>query len=261
MKRIVKMWEIYDALIDLIPEDQVLEDCLVGLNWILARSRAGLGLAMTPPERSGPMPLAGSIAGMSLRRLAQKVKSWNNLEAALGLAAINSFYNAPETLTESFDWPAGQLPGGNAFDLMRKRAQGKKVTVVGHFPNLESMAAICDLTILERRPLRGDLPDPACEYILPGQDYVFITATTLINKTLPRLLELSRGARVVLTGPSTPLTPLLFGYGVDMLAGLVVDDQTAIFQLLKEGGQHEFFDHGTRMLTLGREQVREGACL
>ena len=39
------------------------------------------------------------------------------------------------------------------------------------------------------------MPDPACEYILSEQDVVIMTATTLINKTMPRLLALSRNAR------------------------------------------------------------------
>ena len=36
--------------------------------------------------------------------------------------------------------------------------------------------------------LWDDFLDSACEYILPEQDFVFITGMTLTNKTLPRLL-------------------------------------------------------------------------
>lgn len=76
---------------------------------------------------------------------------------------------------------------------------------------------ICDLVVLERRPLPGDYPDPASEYLLSDWEYVFITGTTIINKTLPRLLELCRGSKIILTGPSTPLTPALFRHGIDVL--------------------------------------------
>ena len=52
----------------------------------------------------------------------------------------------------------------------------------------ELIAPLCRLSILERDPVLGDYPDSACEYILPEQDYVFITGMTLVNKTLPHLL-------------------------------------------------------------------------
>ncbi|MEN6473015.1 MAG: DUF364 domain-containing protein, partial [Syntrophaceae bacterium] len=94
----------------------------------------------------------------------------------------------------------------------------------------------------------GDLPDPAAEYILPLQDAVFITATTLINKTLPRLIELSRESFVVLVGPSTPLTPVLFDYGVKALAGTVVVDEAKVWRHVAEGGERSVFSHGARMV-------------
>lgn len=78
---------------------------------------------------------------------------------------------------------------------------------------------------------------------MPRQDVVFITGVTMINKTLPRLLELSKGAFVVLVGPSTPLAPFLFDYGVDVLSGTVVVDD-AVWRVAAEGGTRHIFDHG-----------------
>lgn len=53
-----------------------------------------------------------------------------------------------------------------------------------------------------------------CEYI-PEQAYVFMTGVTLINKTMPRLLQLSCGAKVILIGPQRPpLPPILSTGGV-----------------------------------------------
>jgi uncharacterized protein (DUF4213/DUF364 family) len=99
------------------------------------------------------------------------------------------------------------------------------VAVIGHFPHLEkTLGKVCDLAILEKRPLPGDYPDSACEFLLPFQDYVFATGVTLINKTLPRLLELSRRQGLILVGPSVPLAPLLFDWGVRDLQGMVVTD-------------------------------------
>jgi uncharacterized protein len=126
------------------------------------------------------------------------------------------------------------------------------VTVVGHSQDLDTLSGICDLTILERNPAEGDLPDPACKYVLPKQDFVFITATTLINKTFPRLLELSRNATVFLVGPSTPFAPLLFEHGIDTLAGTVILEPQSVWRAAKEGAARGIFENGAQMVKVSR---------
>jgi hypothetical protein len=246
------MWKIYDTLIQAVPADSTVQDCLGGLHWFAVRS-AGLGLAMTPREGDACLPLAGEMAGMRTRELAGLLKSWNFHEAALGLAAINSELNARTSLARLAGLCPALQPDEDVFTYLLDEFRGKKVAVVGHFRNLERVRAVCDLSILERRPQPGDLPDPACEWILPQQDYVILTATTLINKTLPQLLELSRNSRVILAGPSTPLTPQLFQFGIDMLGGLVVEDEARVWRVIQEGGQHQIFGGGSRMVKLTRE--------
>jgi uncharacterized protein (DUF4213/DUF364 family) len=245
------MWELYDALIDAIPASAGVKECVGGLHWSAVHS-LGVGLSMTPGEGVPALPQAGSYAGMALKDLAALAKSWNFFEASLGIAAINSAFNGPATVVKSFGQPLDKLKSANCFHYLREAFRGKKVTVVGHFRDLEPLKEICELTILERKPQQGDLPDPACEYVLPGQDIVIITAVTLINKTLPRLLQLAKGARIILTGPTTPLTPILFDFGIEMLAGLVVEDEPLVLRTIQEGGQHQLFDSGARMVTLER---------
>lgn len=243
----VSKWDIYDKLIASIPDDLRIEACLTGLSWFLVRSK-GVGIAMTPPEGSRDYCFTGKINGASVKEVAQWVKSWNYFEAAMGLAAINSVINTPQRLEETLAVKWEEQPSKDVFVQMREQLRGKKVAVIGHFRDLELLAPLCELSILERRPQQGDYPDPACEYILPQQDFVFITATTLINKTLPRLLELSRNAFVVLAGPSTPLSPVLFEYGIDMLAGTAVVEQQTVWRLMQEGDRQEFFDTGAKMV-------------
>jgi hypothetical protein len=63
------MWEIYDTLIDAVPAESKVRDCLAGLHWFAVRSE-GMGLAMTPREGAASLPRAGEIAGMRTRDLA-----------------------------------------------------------------------------------------------------------------------------------------------------------------------------------------------
>jgi hypothetical protein len=241
------MWSLYDELIATVPEDAVVEDCLAGLSWFLVRS-SGTGVSMRPHEVEGPVRKAGKIRGMKVKELAGWIKSWNWYEAAMGLAAINSCLNAPAVVRQNCGSSLHEDKREDVFACLLDEMRGKHVAVIGHFMNLERVAKVCQLSILERKPQPGDVPDPACEYILGEQDYVIMTATTLINKTMPRLLQLSRNARIVVAGPSTPLHPLMFDHGVRMLGGLVVDNEAGVWRAVAEGGREALFEQGGRMV-------------
>ncbi|HXX18325.1 MAG TPA: DUF364 domain-containing protein [Candidatus Acidoferrum sp.] len=249
------MWTIYDELIASVPPDSVVSGYLAGLSWFLVRS-TGVGAAMRPREDWGTLPESSRTTGIKTRDLACWIKSWDWYEAALGLAAVNSHLNAPTTLQRAWGSLSDPNASEDVFTRVLDDLRGKKVAVVGHFFNLQRIAAVCELSIFERRPGPGDLPDPACEYILGEQDVVIITGSALINKTLPRLLELSRQARVIVAGPSTPLTPILMEHGVELLGGLVVHDEDLVWRMVGQGGRHELFDHGSRMVTFSRTSFR-----
>jgi uncharacterized protein (DUF4213/DUF364 family) len=257
---VADFWTIYDRLLADLPERHPVTAFTGGLNWFGVRAGGSLGLAMAPHESRDAPSLAGRVAGQELRTVAALAKSWNFADAALGLAALNSFYNAPARV---LGWAQGDYfvhqTGANAFATMLPRVVGKRVAVIGHFHGLEEIAKVCSLTILERRPQSGDAPDPACEVILPEADFVFITGVTLINKTIVRLLQLCPQAFVVLVGPTVPLAPVWFELGVSMIAGLMIDDVPATFQLVQEGGKHTFFDYGTRMVQIERRATAEAA--
>jgi uncharacterized protein (DUF4213/DUF364 family) len=202
---------------------------------------------MRPLEATLAVRNAGHLAGMKLRHLATRVKSWNEYESAMGLAAINSALNAPTTVQANCAERVHETDK-DIFAYLRDRMCGKNVAVVGHFLGLEHVAEVCNLSILERRPQPDELPDSACEYILAEQDIVVLTATTLINETMPRLLALSNGAQIVVAGPTTPPHPLMFEYGIELLGGLVVENEESVWRTFAEGGQRELFTAGTRMV-------------
>lgn len=206
-------WELYDALIEKIPADIKVEYFCQGVHWTIVRSENRTGIAMTIRQK-GPRIMDGSsnLEGMPLKDAAALIKSWDYYEASIGMAALNCFYNTPEKVRnlggfESMDLSklteADRIKN-EVFNTFYDNLKGKKVAVVGHFPDLEKrLEGQCELSILEREPQSGDYPDPACEYIMEDQDHVFITGTTLTNKTLPRLLELiPKKAKLNLVGPS-----------------------------------------------------------
>ncbi len=247
-------WELYDRLLGLLPPAAKVRRALVGRAWTLVEAD-GLGLAMSHLDETAAESLRPPYGGMALRELAGAVRSWNLREAALGLAAVNSHLNARDRVEAAFGRRLPEQGALTVFQAMADEVAGKRVAVIGHFPYLEQLAARCQLSILERRPLPGDLPDFAAEYVLPEQDYVFITGTTIINKTLPRLLQLCAGARVVLVGPSVPLTPLWFDLGVSVIAGSVAVRPDEVWLAAAEGGVHDIWGRGAVTVQLRAEDV------
>lgn len=240
-------WEMYDEMISGIPEHLHVEECIVGGVWTCIKTEETCGLALTVKQKAGQNMLAGSPVGMSLREVAGLSKSWNFTEASIGMAAINSWYNRLDHIREMGILPGyGENRKNDVFTLFRPQIVGRNVTVVGHFPHIEkTLAPICNLTILEREPSEGDMPDSACEYILEDQDLIIITGMTFTNKTLPRLLELKKEDAVVsLAGPSVPMYEGLLKYGISHLSGYCIKDEHAVMEAVKLGQRKNIFDHG-----------------
>jgi uncharacterized protein (DUF4213/DUF364 family) len=249
------MWTIYDELIEEIPPECVVDEAVRGNHWTMVRSGKGVGLAMTLRDESRPRTLPDLCAGMPLRDLASAAKFWNFTDAALGVAAINAYRNSPERPPVQAALDRGEVIG--AFEVWRNRAAGKKAAVIGHFPNLEqTLGDVCELYVLEKKPLPGDYPDSACEYLLPLMDFVFATGVTLINKTFPRLLALSQKCGLILVGPTVPLAPLLFDHGVRDLQGFVVTDPDLCHAIIA-GKEPEkvIFDTGKRVSLTPEERT------
>lgn len=250
-------WKLYEALLQEIPTDARVRRCLVGRGWTLVEAEGdetAVGVAMSHrPEVETPLP--SPFAGRPLREVASLARSWNVEEAAIGVAAMNAHFNARARVEALYGRKLSAPSATTSFAAMEEEIAGRKVAVIGHFPRIEDFAKRCVLTVLERRPQPGDLPDFACEYVLPEQDYVFITGVTLVNKTLPRLLELSRQARVILVGPTVPISPILFEFGVSVLGGSVVLDAAKVWAAVQEGGVHELWRSGAVTVQLRPEDV------
>jgi len=213
-------FEIYDTLIRGIPSDAAVHNTLMGQCWTAVETAEHFGMAMTTPVDTAPRMLSGEYTGMPLKELAQAAKSWNLTEAGFGMAAINAFYNTPARLEQLEAYEPFDNYCTHGLDL-----RGKHIGVVGHLNMPQSVYdQAASVRILERSPHPGDYPDSACDWLIPQCDIVIMTASTLVNKTLPHLLELSENACTILAGPSCPMCPELLDLGIDRIAGLVITD-------------------------------------
>ncbi|HYH39584.1 MAG TPA: DUF2478 domain-containing protein [Azospirillum sp.] len=222
-------------------EDAEVKRVVIGPKWILVETAAGaVGLAARPAgSADAVVPPPDSWAGRRLRDLAEPAaRGWNALEIAIGIAALNAHYNH-----------AGQTgPAVNGLELYAG-IEGR-VVVIGGFPQIRERLPRAQVIEIDPRP--GEYPEPACDWLLPGAEAVVATASALANRTLPRLLAASRGARVTLVGPGTPLTPRLFDYGIETLSGFVAENVPALVEAILGGASSKQFHCHGRFVTLSR---------
>jgi uncharacterized protein (DUF4213/DUF364 family) len=162
---------------------------------------------------------AGHLHEMHYTDLASMIESPSFTEVSIGLATINTLL--PRNPDQWVDL--------NAQDYLFQHGANKNVAVVGHFPFVNRLKQfVKNLWVLELNPREGDLPAQAAPEIIPQADVVAITGTTLINKTFQSLIDLCRrDAHVILIGPSTPLSPVLYDHGIDIISGTIVIDPEA----------------------------------
>ena len=189
---------------------------------------------------------AGQLHHRSAYELANLILSKNSLEVSIGMAAINSLIAVQEQ--ESVEL--------NARDLILEYGRDKNVAMVGHFGFTETLCqAAKKLWVLELDPAFGDTPADQAIEILPQADIIGVTATTLLNHTFEDLSNLfPPHAMVIMLGPTTPLSPVLFDYHIDVLAGSIANDPQNVLRLISQGSPlHRA--QGLRRFTMVRESV------
>ena len=217
----------YDILQQGLPEDLRVAWLVHGVSWTAAVLSDGkVGVAMHTAGETVPR-MFDSLIGLSLREAGKALLSWNMEEASEALAAVNAYYNSvgcPYTAPESKTLDGIDMQG---------RTVGMIGRMIGH-DNMteESFAAVKKLYIMDREEKPGALPDSAAEFCLPLCDLVIITGSAAINKTLPRLLELSRDAQVILVGPSVSCCPALLRLGIDRLHGRIITQKDAMLEAI-----------------------------
>lgn len=238
--------KILDNLLDYLSAQNVLvRNVTIGAHWT-AVSTSGCGLASTmaePHPHTGPsVREAGELTEKSAAELMRLARSEHLMEASVGMATLNSLIEIDED-----EWSEV-----NAFEILAAHGAEKDVAIVGHFPFVPKLKEIArNLWIIEKRPRPGDLEADMTSEILPRCQVVGITGTAFINHTLESLLQLCQGAFVMVLGPTTPLTPRLFDYGIDAISGSKVVDEKQVLRYVSQGATfRQLHRHGIKLLTL-----------
>jgi len=162
---------------------------------------------------------------------------------SVGLAAINALLpSQPDRWVER-----------NADQVIAQKGKDRNVALIGHFPFVpELQQQVGRLDVLELRPKDGDLHASQAPRIIPNADVVAITSMALVNGTADGLLSLcSPNEYVIMLGPSTPLSPILFSHGIDMLCGSFVERIDPVLDgIISDNGFRMIKPLGVRLVTM-----------
>lgn len=239
-------------LLDDLPDGEIT-DVRIGLHWTCVSAnvngveRCGLASTLESPHEHGPtlaVPEAGRLVPFSAREMAGWLEAETPTLRSLGAAACNALMPVP---------PQESWVEGNAEHVLAKYGKDRRVAIVGHFPFIPRLREVVgELNVLELNPREGDLPADAAPDILPQMDVAALTGMTLMNHTLPDLLALCRDdCLVMVLGPTTPLSPVFFMHGVDMLSGSLVEKPDAVRLAVSQGGSfRQIHAFGVRLITM-----------
>ncbi len=242
-------------IIATLPDGRPHQVC-IGLHWTAVviemdgELRCGLASTLRGAHQHGIpiVPQVGSLETMSGLELAALIQSEQPTLVSVGMAAVNALL--PRQPASWVDL--------NAEDVIASHGAGQSVALIGHFPFIERLRAkVGKLTVLELDPQPGDLPVSDATEVLPRAQVVAITGMTLLNHTLDVLLSLCPSdARVILLGPSVPLDPVLFEYGVDILCGSIVTDVDGVLAAVRQGANfRQVHRAGVRLVTVTKPRL------
>jgi uncharacterized protein (DUF4213/DUF364 family) len=237
--------KILDDLISTLNFDATVKDIRQGIfhtgvltqNCGLAATLPRDALRQEPPMVKEP----GFLLNKTPLELAQLVYSQSILEAAIGMATINSLLEIDENSCIEL----------NAAELIMEKGKDKRIAIVGHFPFVPRVRKYSkEVWVIEKNPREGDFGEAEADNLIPQADVVAITGTALTNHTMEHLLDLCNPrAYVIVLGDTAPLSPILFDYGVDALSGTKVVDSDLAFRCVSQGANFRQI-RGVKRLTM-----------
>ena len=248
---------LFDRLLPSLPDGKIT-GIHIGLYWTAVTAevngdvRCGLAATVSDEDHhytSEPaVPRAGRLLDLSARELTGLVHSAYLPEVSVGLAAVNALLPRLSDLWVNL----------HSKEVLARLGADKTVAMVGHFPFVHELRPrVGKLWVLEQNPQDGDLPASSAPEIIPQADVVAITAMTLLNRTFDELIALCRpGVPVLVIGPTTPLSPILFELGATILSGAVVEHPESVLRGLEQGANfHQLRQMGVRLVSMSAQPI------
>lgn len=240
--------DIYQDLIDSVRDSfsEKIIDLRIGIRWgCVLIKKLGISLVYDNNKHFKELEEAGNFIEKEANELLNYLKTFDTLKIGIGLATLNSLLKIPENFEDY-----------NIFDYLIEKGKDKKIVFIGHFEDINKLKDIAkEIIIIERVPREGDFLDTFQEYLIPDANIVAITGSTFVNKSIKRILELAKNSYTIVFGPSTPLSSVLFDYGVDMIGGIITKDDRKVLDIISQGGSLKNFKKYIDFITIKRRPL------
>ncbi len=222
--------KIYEKVINKARKLEIT-DIRIGLGYTLIelnKSMCGISYSFIKEintQTCTAVEYAGDMIGKRADYLIEKIFSYNLLDAALAIAAANAILNRE---SDSID-----------FDIIEPIDKDKSVVMIGYFgPLIKTIRDRAKKFVVCDRSWKADgLPDYASFFELQKCDIALISATTLINKTIDNLLDVTTAETVAILGPSCLMDKEIFANtNATHLCGSYITDIERAKTIISQGG-------------------------
>jgi len=229
-----------------------ITEIAVGSHFIGIRAddngRVCTGLASTlgavPTDDESTM-VAG-LVGKTLGEAVGELKSTNGFSISIGAAALNAGIDAPP-----------HQPDIEASLIMAEKGREGETVLVGDFPFTDWLRQqVKTLHLFELQKVAGRTPPDQWDAILSRCSVLGLTGTTLLTRAMATYLEKAPQAYSIIIGPTTPLSPVLFSHGADVLAGCQVVAPDPVFAGIRSGMSfREFKKLGVQFIAWSKDMA------
>lgn len=213
-----------------------VEDARIGLAYTGVKLSNGYGGVAGTPLNELPgciclhRPL--EIIGCSAAEVMQMSLSEDLLESVIGIATINALAQ----MVKGYEYTDMDV-----FEIIRKE---DRVSMIGYFgPMISRILKITqDIHVVDRKEVLDSrvkiIQEDEAKDVIPSSDVTIISGTTLVNRTLDDLLELTRDVRdTVILGPTATLLPEpFFERGVTAVMGTRIHDVDKMLEVIGLAG-------------------------
>lgn len=215
----------------------VISEMAVGAHFIGIKARDETVLCAGLASTLGSRPTAEEeltvydLQGRTLAEAARLLYEGSGFTISLGAAALNAGIIPPQN-----------QPDLEASVMMAEKGKAGETVLVGDFPFTEKLRReVNTLHLFELREVPGRTSPARWDDILKRCRVLGLTGTTLITRAMATYLEKAPQAHTIIIGPTTPLSPVLFSYGADVLAGCRIISPEPVFEGIRKGMSFRHF--------------------
>ena len=243
------MWKFYNRLNENIPDQIKIDDFVIGSEFVIVITKYGAGISRLLYDKR--FSFRNNIEeNISLKKLAKCIKSWNFIEASLGLAAINAYYNQ-NLGDKSLTYKEIKHP---FIGMIDENEDGKFAVVDGIINNKDKIKNTYDVDFFNRNMEDGDYSIVAYDYLSKNYDNTYLGGNLIINKHLIKVSEDSKGIENFVCDISTPLTLEFKNLGINKVGGFAITDVDKCYRRVKQGGTYEEIESTGKFVNIIEER-------